>query len=408
MKNTILPNPILITIFLYTLLIFLYCIPTDAQLQDQFGQDLQQLVPPPLQKTNTAELTIDPYITNTFNNHIELGLSVDPYTSSLAGQENPQLIGLINRFGVNFRGDLPIIDKKLKIRLSYSPQYENYNGAEGKLDEFDAFTDNAITELSYSPFSNYPEITLSHNLIRLKRILPVYNNTDRQIALRFGRLLEYNLRIHRFDDESELKEDFLLIGSTTHRAITRLQFGLLKQMIGKMEYSIENAQYKTNLNNLILGISGLEEGEIRGDWRHAVSMKLLHTFAKRIVFQEEFNLFMNRSNVDFFNFQSTEAALSTFYRLDTGDWVRLRLSRLWVVFKGRGIRDAEGAIMVNAGNRSDRQLSINTQSNWQFNDKISLNIDYKYTYNDSNQIDPLYSFLDYQHSILSVTLRGSY
>ena len=155
-------------------------------------------------------------------------------------------------------------------------------------------------------------------------------------------------------------------------------------MIGKMEYSIENAQYKTNLNNLILGISGLEEGEIRGDWRHAVSMKLLHTFAKRIVFQEEFNLFMNRSNVDFFNFQSTEAALSTFYRLDTGDWVRLRLSRLWVVFKGRGIRDAEGAIMVNAGNRSDRQLSINTQSNWQFNDKISLNIDYKYTYNDSN------------------------
>lgn len=405
MKKTTIP--IVIGLALYSLLFLLYCQPIDAQLQDQFGQDLLQLVPPP-PKTDTAKLNIDPYITNTFNNHIELGLSVDPYTSSLAGQENPQLIGLINRFGVKFQGDLPIVDKKLKIKLSYSPQYENYNGTDGKLDEFDAFTDSSITELSYSPFSNSPEITLSHNLKRMKRILPVYNNTDRLIALRFGRFLEYNLRIHRFDDESELKEDFLLIGSTSHRATTRLQFGLLKQMIGKVEYSIENANYKTNLNNLILGISGLEEGEIRGDWRHAVSMKLLHTFAKRIVFQEEFNLFTNRSNVDFFNFQSTEAAFSTFYKLDTEDWFRLRLSRLWVGFMGRGIRDAEGAIMENAGNRSDRQFSINTQTNWQFNDNISLNLDYKYTYNDSNQIDPLYSFLDYQHSILSVTLRGSY
>ncbi len=406
MKKTTLP--ILIGIAVYTLLFSPFSQPTDAQLQDQFGQDLQQLVPPTPPKTDTAKLTIDPNITNTFNNHIELGLSVDPYTSSLAGQENPQLIGLINRFGVNFQGDLPIVDKKLMLKLSYSPQYENYNGAEGKLDEFDAFTDRSLTELSYSPFSNSPEITFSHNLKRLKRTLPVYNNTDRQIGLRFGRLFEYNFRIHRFDDESELREDFLLIGSTSHRATTRLQFGLLRQMIGKVEYSIENARYQTNLNNLILGISGLEEGEIRGDWRHAGSIELLQVITKRIVFQEEVNLFNNRSNVDFFNFQSTEAAFSTFYKLDTEDWVRIRLSRLWVVFEHRGIRDAEGAIMENAGNRSDRQFSINTQTNWQFYDNISLNLDYKYTYNDSNQIDPLYSFLDYQHSILSVTLRGSY
>ena len=400
--------PIIIAIAVYTLLFSSYWQSIEAQLQDQFGQDLQQLVPTPPPKTDTAKLTIDTYITNTFNNHIELGLSVDPYTSSLAGQENPQLIGLINRFGVNFQGDLPIVDQKLKLKLSYSPQYENYNGADGKLDEFDAFTDRSLTELSYTPFSNSPEITFYHNLIRLKRILPVYNNTDRQIGIRFGRLFEYNLRIHRFDDESELKEDFLLIGSNSHRATTRLQFGLLNQMIAKVEHSIENARYQTNLNNLILGISGLEEGEIRGDWRHAGSIKLLQAITKQILFQEEINLFINRSNVDFFNFQSTETAFSTFYKIDTGDWFRVRLSQLWVMFEGRGIRDAEGAIMENAGNRSDRQFTINTQSNWQFNDNISLNLDYKYTYNDSNQIDPLYSFLDYQHSIFSVSLRGRY
>ncbi|MCG9128995.1 hypothetical protein JT359_15500 [Candidatus Poribacteria bacterium] len=401
-------SPIVIGIVVYTMLVLFFNQPISAQIQDQFGQDLQQLLPLTPPKKDTAKLSIDPYSTNTFNNHIELGLSVDPYTSSLAGQESPQLQGIINRLGVNIQGDLPIVDKKLMIKLSYSPQYENYNGAEGKLDEFDAFTDNSFTEVSYRPFSNSPEIALSHNIKRLKRILPVYNNTDRLIGLRFGRIIEYNLRIHRFDDVTELKEDFLLIGSTSHKGTTRLQFGLLNQMVGKMEYSIENAQYQTNLNNLILGISGLEDGEIRSDWRHGGSIKLLQTIAERLVFQEEFNLFLNHSNVDFFNFQSTEIALSTFYKIDTGNWFRIRLSRLWVGFEGRGIRDAEGAIMENAGNRSDKQFSVNTQVNWQFNDYLSFNLDYKYTYNDSNQIDPLYSFLDYQHNIFSATLRGSY
>ncbi len=380
--------------------------PTFAQFQNEFGQEL--LLEPEPPKTDPAKLTIDAHISNTFNNHIELGLSVDPYTSSLAGQESPQLEGIINRLGVNLRGELPIVDDKLRLRLQYAPQLENYNGKEGKLNEFDAFTDVSSTELSFRPVSDLPEFIASHQFQRLTRTLNVYNSTERQIGLRFGRVLEYNLRVHRFDDESQLREDFLLIGSTNHKTTTRLQFGLPKQMLGKVEYGIEHGRYQTNLNNLILGVTGLDDGERRLDWRHSGTAKLLQTAAEHFVFQEEVNLFLNRSNVDFFNFVSAEAALSTFYRFDTGRWIRLRFSRVWVRFEGRQILDEMGNIREDAENRSDTQWGLGAQVNWKFTSYLTLNADYQFSQNRTNELDPILDFLNYNHSIVSLTFRGSY
>ena len=138
-----------------------------AQLQREFGQSLLQREPE-TPETESAKLTIDSHISNTFNNHIELGLSVDPYTSSLAGQENPQLEGLINRLGVNLRGELPIADK-LRLTLQYAPQVENYTGAAGKLNEFDAFSEALLTELSFRPVSGLPPLVASHQFQRLMR-----------------------------------------------------------------------------------------------------------------------------------------------------------------------------------------------------------------------------------------------
>ena len=89
-----------------------------AQLQTEFGQSL--LEEPEPSETDPAELTISSHFSNTFNNHIELGLSVDPYTSGLAGQDDPQLVGIINRFGVDLNGNLPVADK-LRLRLQYIP-----------------------------------------------------------------------------------------------------------------------------------------------------------------------------------------------------------------------------------------------------------------------------------------------
>ena len=377
-----------------------------AQLQSEFGQSLLERKPE-TSESDPAELTISSHFSNTFNNHIELGLSVDPYTSGLAGQEDSQLEGMINRFGVNLLGDLPVTDK-LRLKLQYAPQVENYTGADGKLNEFDAFSDVVLTELSFQPVANLPPLVTSHQLQRFVRTSNVYNNIDRQLGLRFGRVLEYNLRLHRFDDEDTRREDFLLVGSTNHKITGRLQFGILKQILGKLEYGIEQSNYQTNLNNLILGITGLDDDERRKDWRHISSAKLIQVAMDKLVFQEEINLFLNRSNVDFFNFVSTEVAASSFYRLETGRWIRLRFSRLWVQFEGRQIPDEIGNIPENAPNRRDTQIGANVQLNWEFNPYLTLNADYQVTQNRTNEIDPLLDFLNYTHTIATVTLRGQY
>ena len=377
-----------------------------AQLQTELGRSLLEKEPE-TSETDAAKLTVGAHLVNTFNNHIELGLSVDPYTSSLAGEEDSQLSGLINRFGVNLGGDLPITDQ-LRVQLQYTPQIENYSGAEGKLDEFDAFSNVLSTELSFKPVTSLPPLVASYQLQRLVRDLDVYNNIEQQLGLRFGRVLEYNFRLHRFDDEDSRREDFLLVGSNNHKVTGRLQFGILKQMLGKLEYGIEHGSYQTNLNNLILGITGLEDNERRNDLRHIGAAKLLQVATAQLMFQEEINLFLNRSNVDFFNFVSTEVAASSFYRLDSGRWLRLRLSRLWVAFEGRQTLDELGIISEDAPNRQDTQIGANLQLNWQFNQYLTLNADYQITQNRTNEKDPFLDFLNYTHTIATVTLRGEY
>ena len=57
-------------------------------------------------------------------------------------------------------------------------------------------------------------------------------------------------------------------------------------MLGKIEYGIEQSSYKTNLNNLILGVAGLARNEQRTDWRHNGSVKLIQVVTEQIVFQE--------------------------------------------------------------------------------------------------------------------------
>lgn len=401
------PHSVCIIVCVSILFVFSQFQPVLSQTRDEFGPELLQ-IEPIVPETDPAKLTIDAHLSNTYNNHIELGLSVDPYTSSLAGQESPELSGNINRFGLDLIGAFPVVGDNLRLKLQYSPRYENYTGESGKLNEFDSLSDTSITELSYRPFSQLPELVASHRFQRLTRTLDVYNNTERNIGIRIGRIFEYNMRIHNFDDTFQLREDFLLIGSTSHKTTARLRFGLLKQVLAKMEYSVEYGQYDTNLNNLILGVSGLEPGESRYDIRYSGGLKLLETISDRFVFQEEVNFFSNRSNVDFFNFLSMEAALNSFYKFDTGRWLRLRLSRVWVQFDGRQIRDENGNIMEGAEDRSDTQFGVSTAFNWRFTGNLSLNVDYQFTQNRTNELDPILEFLNYNHSIISVTLRKVY
>ena len=377
-----------------------------AQLRREYGQELFQQekeVPTAFE----SDLSIDYQVSNVFNNHVEFGLSIDPNTSSLAGREDPQLEGVINRAGVNLQGILPL-GKRFGLKLQYYPQLENYIGEDGQLNEFDAFTDLFSTELSFRPTPQLPTLSLSHQLQRLDRRDDSFDNLQRQIGFRLGKLFEYNLYLNRFDDEMTRREDFLLVGSTMHQGRARIQFGILKALLAKLEYALEQESYKDNLNNLVLGIAGIEQGEARTDLRNFASAKLIQIPASRFLLQQELNLFLSNSNVGFYDFSAVEAAISGFYKINAERWARLRLSRLGITFDERRVRGADGLIDENAQERQDNQLAVALQVNWRVSDSLTLLADYQLTRNDTNEDNEIFEFLNYTHNIVSLTLQGSY
>ena len=377
-----------------------------AQLQREYGQELfqQETEAPTAFESN---LTIDYQVSNIYNNHVEFGLSIDPNTSSLATREDPQLKGVINRAGVNLQGTLPL-GKRLGLTLQYYPQFENYIGENGKLNEFDAFADLFLTELSFRPTEQFPTLSVSHQLQRLDRNDDAFDNLQRQFSFRFGKLLEYNLYLNRFDDDLTQRADFLLIGSTMHQGRARIQFGILKALLAKFEYSVEQENYKDNLNNLLEGITGITKGESRTDLRNLVSAKLIQIPTSRVLLQQELNLLLSNSNVDFYDFSTIEAAVGAFYKINGESWARLRLSRLGINFGDRRVRGAEGILDANVEKRRDNQFGANFQINWQLHEYLTLLADYQLTRNDTNEDNEIFEFLNYTHNIVSLTLQGSY
>ena len=377
-----------------------------AQLQREYGQELfQQDTEAPA--AFEPDLTIDYQLSNIYNNHVEFGLSIDPNTSSLARREDPQLKGVINTAGVNLQGTLPL-GKRFGLTLQYHPQLENYIGEGGKLNDFDAFTDIFLTELSFRPTDQFPTLSLSHQLQRLDRSDDAFDNLQRQIGFRFGKLLEYNLYINRFDDDQTRRADFLLVGSTMHQARARMQVGILKGLLAKLEYSVEQENYKDNLNNLLLGITGIGQGESRTDLRNLVSGKLIQIPVDRILLQQELNLLLSNSNVDFYDFSTIEAAVGAFYKISGESWARLRLSRLGINFGDRRVRGADSTDSTVGEKRQDNQYGLNFQINWQVSSSLALLVDYQLTRNDTNEGSEIFDFLNYTHNVASLTLQGTY
>ena len=374
-----------------------------AQLQLEYGQKLL-LEESEAPAAFESDLTIDYEVSNVYNNHVEFGLSIDPNTSSLARREDPQLSGVINLAGVNLQGTLPI-GKRFGLTLQYYPQLENYIGENGQLDEFDAFTDLFLTEFSFRPTAQLPILSVSHQLRRLDRRDDAFDNLQRQIGFRFGKLLEYNLYINRFDDELTRRADFLLVGSTMHQGRTRIQLGILKSVLAKFEYSLEQEVYKGNVNDLLLGIARIGQGESRTDFRNLMSAKLIQIPAGRFLLQQELNLLLSNSNVGFYDFSTIEGAIGAFYKINDKSWARLRLSRLGITFDGRRLRGADGFADENAEKRRDNQFGVTFQINWQLWDSVALLADYQLTLNDTNEN---FDFLNYTHNVASLTLQGSY
>ena len=379
---------------------------SSAQIQSQFGQELfeQEIEEPSIFE---PELTVDYQLSNTFNNHLEFGLSIDPNTSSLAGRESPQLQGIVNQAGVNFQGTLPL-GSHFGLKFQYFPQLENYSGENGQLNEFDAFTDLFLTELNFRPTDKLPLLSLSHQLQRLDRQDDTYDSIQRQINFRFGKLLEYNLRARSFDDDLTRREDFLLVGSTSHQGVARIQVGIVNRLLGKFEYSIEGENYRNNLNNLVKFIAGLQGDESRTDLRQFLSAKLVEIPTDRFVLQEELNLFLNNSDVGFYDYSSIEMAMSAFYKIDSNNWARVRLSRLGIYFDEREVRGEGLVLNGNAEKRKDNQTGLNLRFNWQLRDRLNLLGDYQLTKNSTNETAKIFDFLKFTNHTASLTIQAAY
>ena len=379
---------------------------SSAQIQQKFRQQLfgQEIEEPPAFE---SELTVDYQLSNTFNNHLEFGLSIDPNTSVLAGRESPQLQGVVSQAGVNLQGTLPL-GSHFGLKFQYFPQLENYIGENGQLNEFDAFTDLFFTELSFRPAAQLPRLRLSHQLQRLNRRDDSYDNLQRQISFRFGKLLEYNLRRRSFDDDLTRREDFLLVGSTSHQGVARVRVGFVKRVLGKFEYSIEGENYRNNLNNLVQFIARLQGNESRTDLRQYLSAKLVEIPMDRLVLQEEFNLFLNNSDVEFYDYFSVEAAISAFYKFENRTWTRLRLSHLGIYFDERKVRGAGNLLDENAEKRKDNQIGLNFRFNWQLHDHLTLRADYQLASNSTNETAEIFDFLNYINNIASLTIKAAY
>ena len=190
-----------------------------------------------------------------------------------------------------------------------------------------------------------------------------------------------------------------------HQGRTRIQLGILKSVLAKFEYSLEQEVYKGNVNDLLLGIARIGQGESRTDFRNLMSAKLIQIPAGRFLLQQELNLLLSNSNVGFYDFSTIEGAIGAFYKINDESWARLRLSRLGITFDGRRLRGADGFADENAEKRRDNQFGVTFQINWQLWDSLALLADYQLTLNDTNEN---FDFLNYTHNVASLTLQGSY
>ncbi|MEC8894237.1 MAG: hypothetical protein VX901_13015, partial [Candidatus Poribacteria bacterium] len=196
---------------------------------------------------------------STYDNHIEFGLSIDPNTSSLSGRRVPQIQSLINQARIGLQGTFPI-SQLLGVKTQLKTQLEDYIGRDDKLDNFNGFNNTFSTEFILRLSDQLPRLRFQQQIQRLDREDDAYDYVENQIGFQFGEVFKYHLRFRSFDDNQTRREDFLLVGSRSQLGIWQLQFGILKNLLGRFEYQVEHQRYKDNLNNLVLGIAKISPG----------------------------------------------------------------------------------------------------------------------------------------------------
>lgn len=363
---------------------------------------LAQLSPfPHLQqniKAKQQNIKVEFQTNSTYDNHIEFGLSIDPNTSSLSGRQVPQIRSLINQARIDLQGIFPI-SQLLDVKTQLKTQLEDYIGRDDKLDNFNGFNNTFSTEFILRLSDQLPRLRFQHQIQRLDREDDVYDYVENQIGFQFGEVFKYHLRFRSFDDDQTRREDFLLVGSRSQLGIWQLQFGILKNLLGRFEYQVEHQRYKDNLNNLVLGIAKISPGNLRTDWKHLFTTRLIQIPTDQIIIQEDINFFQNNSNTSFYDFVSFEFGGTGFYRMADGHWFKLRLSALQLNFKNR-----KTIFQSQSQSRINQQIGIDFLMSRKLANKFSLLLGYQLVKNRINEKSKILDFLNYYHNIISIKL----
>ena len=335
---------------------------------------------------------------STYDNHVEFGLSIDPNTSSLSGRRNSQIRSFVNQARIHLQGTFPI-SQLLGVKTQLKTQLEDYIGRDDKLDNFNGFNNTFSTEFILRLSDQLPRLRFQQQIQRLDREDDAYDYVENQIGFQFGEVFKYHLRFRSFDDNQTRREDFLLVDSRSHLGIWQLQFGILKNVLGRFEYQVEHQRYKDNLNNLVLGIAKISPGNLRTDWKHLFSTRLIQIPTDQIIIQEDINFFQNNSNTSFYDFVSFEFGGTGFYRMADSRWIRLRLSALQLNFK-----DRKTIFQNQSQNRINQQIGIDLLMSWELANKFSLLFGYQLAKNRINEKFKILDFLNYYHNIISIKL----
>lgn len=326
------------------------------------------------------------------NDHIEFGIAIDP-NSSLGGREESQLSGLITTSNLKLQGELPLL-KGLHLQGSYAPGLERFSGEDGKLTQFDAYKQEVMGGVSIQ------RLSFSGRFLNVNRTAELYDYREASLDVKLAQIIQYKFRHRNFGD-SNPKDDYLLLDSTSHQWLGQLRLAFTRKLSSKLRYSFEHERYDDNATLLLAAVSDTGAKNPRRDNRHAALASLAGVLTPKLLVQGEVSLFMNDSNSSFYDFNSIETAVVTFWKPGKNGWARLRLFARHLDFPHRQLQE-------KTKRRRDNQIGLQWSGQWQLPYQISFIVDYQFRLAQTNVEEPIFEFLNYRHNLLSVSVQAIY
>jgi hypothetical protein len=336
-----------------------------------------------------------------FNDHIEFGISVDPSTVSTS-RTSPQLRGSLRTLTAAIEADRGMGD--FQVSGSLAPAVQDYTGEEGFLDQFDGFRVPVVSRVVYRPSEAWPLLRLDARATRATRDAAIYDNWEPALEVGLGELLSYEFRRRVFDD-TDGREDYLLINSTRHagRASLRLAGGASTRV--DAAYGLQRERYGSNLAELLYIAMGVDGDFTRDDTRHLADVTVLRVLSDRLLARVGASAMWNGSNSDFYDFRTSSLAALAFWSHGDGRWLRLEGRRSWLNYDGRA---TGGPFDGPTAPRKDASWQAILSGEYSLTDALSATASVDLLRNRTSDMRDVRDFLNYTQAIYRFGVSASH